>query len=705
MDRTPERPSRAEAVTFALPAAENRSPRRSLRVKKNPSVTPKRFTKFFTPRPRNVQRAARASRKALQDLSAARLNSRADTVSQLQLPGHDDATRPAKRRKLSFNSIASLPSSPIKRIEQHDQAYLEAQDDEPCIETDNDHEEHEDDDCHDGDQNDIPRTYPPRILPYRTISSSAGILSKQLGGKSTIAETNDSRLWEHDTAHFYSSPGDICNYSGTIPASAALPFCVASFNNTPLVAVADEDGNVRIHNAWDEVRNKGYVKFPTVIKTWRAHDNAIMDLEISSDDKLIASASGDQTSHIYHIDRGVSVYNLLGHTGSVKRIQFQPGSGNQTLVSCSRDGTVCMWDLRSPQIEGPTLMTKMSRLGREVWSQTKQISPENEITDAHTSLDKFKRSRGKRQAGTVAGRAEFAITTCTFISESRAHLLATASENDAIIKLWDMRTSFTQTHRPTPVSITQEPTSHAQHRQFGITSIAMSSDSSRLYSACRDHTIYAYSTSHLVLGGAPEMSACSVARSKPLKTSSQALGPLYGFRHPDLRVATFYDKLAVRSSQLERHTENGNSAEMIAIGSGQECAVVFPTNERHLNKAAQQIPPDSRSQPRLARLMSDRVASKSSVSAGDLDDFPIYYNGTALVGGHTKEVTAVTWAHNGNLITVADDYTSRCWRWNPEKARALRLNTDRDMARHNSGWAAVRPGFDDDDDDDDDDES
>ncbi|KIV93448.1 hypothetical protein PV10_04661 [Exophiala mesophila] len=701
MDRTPERSSRAEGVTFALPPTENRSPRRSQRVKKNPSVTPKRFTKFFTPRHRNVQRAARASRKALQELSSARLNSRADTVSQLQLPSHDDADRPAKKRRLSFSSIASIPSSPIKRAEKHDQSYLNPQHDDPCIETDNDDDDFGDD-CHDEDQHDIPRIYPPRILPYRTISSSASILSKQLGGRTAVGETNDSRLWEHDTAHFYSSPGDVCNYSGTLPASAALPFCVASFNNTPLVAVADEDGNVRIHNAWDEVRNKGYVKFPTVIKTWRAHDNAIMDLEISSDDKLIASASGDQTSHIYNIDRGVSVYNLLGHTGSVKRIQFQPGSGNQILASCSRDGTVCMWDLRSPQIEGPTLMTKMSRLEREIWSQTKQISPENEITEAHTSFDKYKKSRGKRQSGTVAGRAEFAITTCTFISESRAHLLATASENDAIIKLWDMRTSFTQTNRPTPVSITQEPASHAQHRQFGVTSIAMSSDSSRLYSACRDHTIYAYSTSHLVLGGAPEMSACSTARSKPLKTSRPGLGPLYGFRHPDLRVATFYDKLAVRSSQLEQHTENGNSAEMIAIGSGQECAVVFPTNERYLNKASQQSSPlESRSNPRLTRLssMSDRVAGKVSVAEEDMDDFPIYHHGTALVGGHTKEVTAVAWANNGNLITVADDYTSRCWRWNPEKARALRLNTDRDMARHNSGWAAVRPEFDDDDDD------
>src|SRR5882757_3675820 len=166
MDRTPERPVRAEAVTFDVPTDqnENRSPRRSSRVKKNPSVTPKRFTKFFTPRLRPTKRNVRSSRKALRDLSTSNLNSRPDSN---QLP-------PTKKRKLSFASVTSIPSSPIKKTglfpSSQESIQVDAKEKETvCLETDDE----------DGDDLSGTRIFPPRVVPYRSISTSTGLLSRQ----------------------------------------------------------------------------------------------------------------------------------------------------------------------------------------------------------------------------------------------------------------------------------------------------------------------------------------------------------------------------------------------------------------------------------------------------------------------------------------------------------------------------------------------
>jgi WD40 repeat protein len=186
---------------------------------------------------------------------------------------------------------------------------------------------------------------------------------------------------------------------------------------------------------------------------------------------------------------------------------------------------------------------------------------------------------------------------------------------------------------------------------------------------------------------------------------------MYGFRHPSLRIASFYDKLSVRKAQTTRDDPYcGGITELIAAGSGEECAVIFPTNERYLNKAAKRAPTVNflPSKPRLTRTTSTRstsylnhIQNQNQESTGmetepDPAACPIYQHGTALFGGHKKEVTAVAWANNGNLVTVADDCTTRVWRENADKARALRMNSERSVERFNSGWAEVRDGFDND---------
>jgi WD40 repeat protein len=606
----------------------------------------------------------------------------------LNLP---DDEQPKKRRKLSFTSVLSLPSSPIKK----DRLFSSSQEDGQHAADENqdafglDTDEEEDDDR--------PRTakaFPPRLIPYRAISSSAAALSKRLGSRTKITEANDSTLWQHEASNFYSSPEDVYAYNRR---SHSLPFCAAGFKTVPLVAVGDEDGSVRIHDASADAR----VPYQQVFITMHPHDNAIMDLELSSDDALLATASGDQSCRIVDMKTQIATHTLVGHTGSVKRIQFQPNSGDNVLATCSRDGSVCLWDLRCAKAQGSTVFRDLKREPTTFLETSRETNPTNQMREAHTSWDRRQRGvrpprHSDRQA--VPARYDFAVTTCAFVGASRPHLLATASENDAIIKLWDTRTSYKR-GRPVPVSATLEPRSHETHRQFGVTSMTVSTDGSRLYSLCRDQTVYAYATAHLVVGGAPEMSPSSTHPFRQSRSSGSGLGPLYGFRHPSLRLQTFYDKLAVRHRTQDR-------TEMIATGSSEECAVVFPTDERYLNKVTATAPEEntglpSRSRSAAAARTRSSVLSKSwPAKPVDADDCPIYHHGTALVNGHRKEVTAVAWTHNGNLVTTADDYTTRLWREDAGRARSLRLNVDRDVGRHQCGWADVRPGFDDDEDED-----
>ncbi|OQV04261.1 WD domain-containing protein [Cladophialophora immunda] len=659
---------------------------------------------FWAARTQSVKRFDSTNQTLGSELSSVNLNSRLGSNQSLGASVGEHEQPPSKKRKLSFTSISSIPSSPIKvncgfpSTLEAEGAAAEVKDGDEAFYSETDDEDEE--------ALQPMLRYPPRIARYQYSSNASGLLSRQLGRRKEIPFGNESSLWQHESSKFYSLPEDLFTSPSFDVQPRALPFCVASFNHQQYVAIGNEDGLVEIYRAWGRSPDRpGSLQLQSCMYP---HDNAIMDMEFSDDDRLLATASGDQTCRIIDVDAQTSTHTLIGHLGSIKRVQWQPSSGNQVLATCSRDGSVCLWDLRCAQPVGTLDIAPLQR-APHLLDNSRQVNTKVEIRDAHTSWDKLKPVNGKRQVAKLSSRVDFAVTTCAFISDTRPHMLATASEHNAIIKLWDMRASYKQrTGRPTPVSATLEPESHETLRPFGVTSMTMNTDGSRLYTLCRDNTVYAYSTAHLVLGGCPEMSLTPSHPFRTSRTAGQGLGPLYGFRDPSLRLGSFYDKLALRRKTSE-------NTELLAAGSGEDCAVIFPTDERYLTKAAQRRPPavshlstSSRStRPRLPqRTSSANVLSNSLLAAASLHDVstegqcPIYYTGTPLINGHRKEVTAVAWVHrNGQLVTVADDYTARCWyEDDSDKARALRMNTERDGRRSQSGWATVRQGFDDDED-------
>ena len=631
-----------------------------LKSKAKPSITPRTFGRFFAPiqRTRTHNRSsekqsvpsrhgnATTSRNALGDLAPSHINAHLRNPERLfDQDENDEVFREyyhrSKRRRLgqddevsSRTAYTTSEESPTTRIASG-----------RALRT-------------------------SKLVPR---SHARGILGENLFRELNWAKDPTCRPVEasfldtrSETSRYYSRPQDVhvCKDPFGSTRSISFPFCIAACNTNSLVAIGDEEGAVRILETHKD-REPSFRKFHLA---FRSHQNALLDMTFSSDDALLATASGDQTCQIIDMPRQQPTHTLWGHSASVKQIKFQPGY-NSVLATSSRDGCIQLWDLRCAGVKGPTLnVNTIHGSGEE--DEPRKSSRASTVTHAacvnvfrraHRYVDRAndssnltllsKVSRGGRLA-TALSRDETSVTTISFLS-SRSHLLLSGSEADATVKVWDLRSVQSSRRKAAiPISAARQPKAHNLHRRFGLTSMAVGGDETRLYTLCKDNTVYTYSMAHLVLGACPDLDGFA-RKPRRLASESEGLGPIYGFRHPKLKVSTFYVKLALRRA-------HGDKPEMLATGSTSSCPVLFPTHERYLRTA-------------------------KPVPEGDI---PIYWYGTPLVHGHEKEVTALAWSPpEGDLITASDDSKCRVWRENAKRARHLRMHGEQGGYRWGHGWA------------------
>lgn len=473
-----------------------------------------------------------------------------------------------------------------------------------------------------------------------------------------------------------------------------------------LVAIGDEEGGIRLL----ESAQDGKPSFSAAYLTFRPHNNAILDLAFSSDDMLLATASGDQNVQVIDMLTQRAIFTMAGHGSSVKQVRFQPGSNDKVIATSSRDGSIQIWDLRCKGFDGPVRdmrisleQTQSQAGGRQLPEPMGWVRSVNSIYAAHATRESV--LSVANAVSTSAGvatdapsksespgrRGDVSVTALAFLPPGREHLLLTASEANASVKLWDLRTTHRR-GRAIPLSSTRQPQSHDRHRHFGLTSLSLSGDGARLYTLCRDSSIYAYSTSHLILGHAPELSSTSSRPRRSGGLETEGLGPMYGFRHPRFHATTFYVKSSLRPAFDDK-------SELLSVGSSDGNAVLFPTDERYMKRqpvTSNDYYTNHSALLRAKRPSLSRTSSGVGLSARLDDAMPIYQHGTALVRGHSKEVTALTWTCEGNLVTVGDDFVARCWREGPD-ARDLRTGGEKDGRRWGCGWAEVAADWDEDD--------
>ena len=449
-------------------------------------------------------------------------------------------------------------------------------------------------------------------------------------------------------------------------------FSQASAHTAPVTAVGDEQGYVRFFNTSSTAANKVDMHF-------KVHDNAVMDLAFSDDDLRLATACGDKTGKVVDVATQTTAVELEGgHEDSMRQIAFQPVQGNgDVLATSDKAGRIRIWDLRCPSVPIGSFAHR---------TPTGEIAQRTAVGQGSAQSINCIRQAHSRTVHGVTSVAS--IPAIQWFPGGRSHLLLSASEANAAIKLWDTRYIKPRRHaEDVALATTAQPASHAW-RSYDITSLNLSSDAARLYAVCRDSIVYAYSTAHLMLGTAPDL-AMPAGGPKHRPTGQTGLGPMYGLRHDALRVNSFYVKSAIRQTE-------DPSREILAVGSSEASPILFPTDERYMlsSFAASSHLPASSSAPRTSH---SRALSSAANSPAPL--LPIYSTGgTALLRGHSREVTTMSWSSEGRLVTASDDYIVRHWQEDEGRARHLRQVGEFGGERFMCGWADVGEDWDLDDD-------
>lgn len=83
-------------------------------------------------------------------------------------------------------------------------------------------------------------------------------------------------------------------------------------------------------------------------RTFQHHGNGVFDVQWSPCDTLLATAAADRSICISRLTpTGATVINRLQyHTSTVKCLAWDPTRDGDIICSGSRDGMICVWDLR-----------------------------------------------------------------------------------------------------------------------------------------------------------------------------------------------------------------------------------------------------------------------------------------------------------------------------------------------------------------------
>lgn len=91
----------------------------------------------------------------------------------------------------------------------------------------------------------------------------------------------------------------------------------------------------------------GCIKTNFILTQLAAHSR-IRTIAWNPTGQLVATGSADRTLRIWNPERSQVKYSteLRGHTAGIEKVVFNPVRDSE-LASCSTDGTVRLWDVRS----------------------------------------------------------------------------------------------------------------------------------------------------------------------------------------------------------------------------------------------------------------------------------------------------------------------------------------------------------------------
>jgi WD40 repeat protein len=104
-----------------------------------------------------------------------------------------------------------------------------------------------------------------------------------------------------------------------------------------LIASGSEDNTIKLWN----------LRTGQLLRTLTGHSEGIRSVAISPDGKLLASGSDDKTIKLWNLDTGKLLRTLTGHSDIVQSVTISPDG--KLLASGSNDKTVKLWNLQTGQ--------------------------------------------------------------------------------------------------------------------------------------------------------------------------------------------------------------------------------------------------------------------------------------------------------------------------------------------------------------------
>ncbi|CAG9325339.1 unnamed protein product [Blepharisma stoltei] len=188
-----------------------------------------------------------------------------------------------------------------------------------------------------------------------------------------------------------------------IPTTSPSYTVKYSHGDQTMLAASDESGEVYIISIAGD-------SSVSISSQFRAHHNSIFDTSWSFDDTKLLTASGDLTGMVWDLERKESE-TLVGHGGSIKCIKSVPNT-REVYATAARDGFIYFWDARCP--------------GKINENRTEH-EPVGFITGKHKETGK----KNRIQQGSTIG-----FTGIEFLGN---HLIASVEQNEASVKIWDIR--------------------------------------------------------------------------------------------------------------------------------------------------------------------------------------------------------------------------------------------------------------------------
>lgn len=310
------------------------------------------------------------------------------------------------------------------------------------------------------------------------------------------------------------------------PLRVNLPYAcafshAAKDGKDSLLAVSTEQGAVHVLNTvkrqdWDVEPQRG---------TFNPHGNAIFDIQWSPSDEILATAAADQTVALSKLTPlgGHVVRSLQHHSSTVKCVAWDSNRDSDILASGSRDGTICVWDLRESSRTKPCMhVVKAHDTGKPPGRKNKLCSPP---------------ARG--------------VTSLLF-SGVHEYGLISGGSYDGILREWDLRyiDSKRRTKDPSRITVakctyisSEDPTTYdGSRRARGITSITPGTGPSRglLFALANDSRVHTY----------------DLASLEPLSGHTKdPNADMWAYGHESMRTNSFYVRAAV--SPCGRWLANG----------------------------------------------------------------------------------------------------------------------------------------------------